>query len=114
MIRTTTPLSETLIKLLGGTSVDGVTLSSDERKEILRIYKIESEENVMMAAGAQRNAYRAATSDGLRIMAWIAKYLEKDEDPLRFIVQLVDKAGFDVDYEDIEWSHFIDVEDKAS
>lgn len=57
-----------------------------------------------MQAGADRNVMREAETDGLRLLAWIAKYVPKGEDPLKSLIQAVTEAGWDIDPEDVEWS----------
>lgn len=58
----------------------------------------------MMQAGADRNAIRHAEQDGLRLLAWLAKFITAGEDPLKSLVQLACDAGWDVDGDDIAWS----------
>ncbi len=57
-----------------------------------------------MQAGADRNVTRYAERDGLRVIAWLAKYVEPGQDPLKMLVQLVSEAGFDVDPADVGWA----------
>lgn len=54
-------------------------------------------------AGADRNAFRHAEGDGLRMLAWIARYVEPGSDPLKALVQLASNAGWDVDPADVGW-----------
>lgn len=58
----------------------------------------------LMQAGADMNVIRAAQADGLRIVAWLAKYVETGKDPLKLVIQLAAEAGFDVSCEDLEWA----------
>lgn len=58
----------------------------------------------LMQAGADRNAMRHAEADGLRLLAWIAKFVSPGEDPLKTLVQLAGDAGYDVDPADTEWA----------
>ncbi len=58
----------------------------------------------LMQAGADRNAVRYAEVDGLRMIAWLARYVEPGKDPLQTLVQLAVEAGLDVDPEDVEWA----------
>lgn len=58
----------------------------------------------LMQAGADRNAIRHAECDGLRLLAWIAKYVSPGEDPLKHLIQLAVDAGWDVDPSDAEWA----------
>lgn len=57
-----------------------------------------------MQSGADRNLYRHVLHDGMRVIAWISKFLQKDEDPLKFIVQLAYTNGFDVSCDDLGWA----------
>jgi hypothetical protein len=57
-----------------------------------------------MQAGADRNAFKHAEADGLRLVGWLAKHLQPNEDPLRVLVQLAMDAGWDVDHEDVAWA----------
>lgn len=56
-------------------------------------------------AGADRNAIRHAEADGLRLLAWIAKYVPAGEDPLKTLVQLASESGFDVEPADTDWAN---------
>jgi hypothetical protein len=58
----------------------------------------------LMQAGADINAFRHASADGLRVVAWLARFLETNEDPLKLVVQLASEAGYDVDPEDFAWA----------
>jgi hypothetical protein len=58
----------------------------------------------MMQAGADRNATRHAEADGLRLLAWLAKFVPVGEDPLKTLVQAAADAGWDVDASDIAWA----------
>jgi hypothetical protein len=55
-------------------------------------------------AGADRNLMRHAEADGLRIVAWLAKFVEPGEDPLRALVRVFVDAGYDIDPADVEWA----------
>lgn len=70
------------------------------------------EKNVraFLAAGDGRNMFRHAQNDGLRLMAFLARFVEPGLDPLKTLVQLVSDAGWDVDPEDVEWA-FDEMED---
>ena len=58
---------------------------------------------VLLQAGADRNTWRHAEVDGLRLLAWIAKYTEPD--PLKALVHLACDAGWDVDLSDVSWAN---------
>jgi len=46
-------------------------------------------------AGAFRNLMRFAETDGLRVMAVLAPFLETEQDPLQLVAYLLGEAGFD-------------------
>ena len=58
----------------------------------------------MHQAGADRNMIRHAEHDGLRLIAWLAKYIPQGADPLRALIQLAMNAGFDVCPSDVSWA----------
>ena len=101
----TSPSRALSVELLGpGVVQDGIFLSQDEFHSIQKLYGYKSEKNPLMQAGAIRNALREASCDGLRMLAWLAKYVPAGEDPVKTLVQLAVEAGFDVPSEDIEWT----------
>lgn len=53
--------------------------------------------------GDARNMFRHAQHDGLRVMAFLSRFLEPGEDPVKMLIQMAVDAGFDVDPSDIEW-----------
>lgn len=57
-----------------------------------------------MQAGADRNALRHAEADGMRLIAWLAKYVEHGADPLKTLVNMAIDSGYDVDPDDVEWA----------
>lgn len=57
----------------------------------------------LFQAGADRNAIRHAELDGLRIVAWLARFIEPGEDPLKTLVSMAIDAGWDVDVDDVSW-----------
>jgi hypothetical protein len=81
-------------------------------KKTLAAHATWTDPRVLLQAGADRNLIRHAEADGLRLMAWIAKFIEPDEDPLKTIIQLAIDAGWDVDPSDVSWAQDID-EDEA-
>lgn len=118
-IITTTPRADAAIQLLGsGASKENVVLSRDEFSHVQRLYGYRQEprpqrtdgdkrrfDTVRFAqAGADRNAMRHAECDGVRLLAWLARYVEPGSDPLKTLVQMAIDAGFDVDPEDVEWA----------
>lgn len=154
----TTPLSATMIALLGpDLSSGGVVLTRSESEAIRELYGYKQEKPTkrppepippkppgpsagpedarayaqlmdkykgamvnwhkwrdplpLMQAGAARNAIRDAQVDGLRLLAWIAKYVEPGCDPLKTLVQFAAEAGMPVSYEDTTWADDEDDDD---
>lgn len=60
--------------------------------------------------GALRNLFRHAEADGLRMVAVAARYLEPGDDPVKFLLSLMDRAGMDV-IEDPDWYNDSEEED---
>lgn len=106
----TTPHAAGLAQLLGGQTYGSVAFTHDELEAVKRLYKFKPEKKEredlqrLMQAGADRNALRHAESDGLRLLAWLAKYVPAGEDPLKHLVQLASDAGWDVNPEDVAWA----------
>lgn len=127
---TTTPMSATMIQLLGaGSYCDGVRLSTSETESLCKAYSIvlpparrkptgedygdgpeyTNDDQAKMGmdrfyeAGALRNMFRAAKHDGLRSMAVLAKHLNPEEDPVKFLIRLLNDAGYDHP-DDFDWA----------
>lgn len=58
----------------------------------------------LLQAGADRNLLRHAEADGLRIIAWLARFVPAGEDPLKRVVQAFAALGCATDYEDNGWA----------
>lgn len=106
-----TPLDESMIELLGpALSQDGFAITRDQAKYMNKLYNFvpETKDNAkinnFMQAGADRNMFRHASSDGLRMVAWIAKYCEPEEDPVKVLIRMASDAGLDVDPSDFSWA----------
>lgn len=106
---TTTPGSAEMISLLGtGMRHRGVAVSRDEYLRLYDLYGFVQVERTAKAGkilqlGADQVMFREAELDGLRIVAWLAKYVEPGRDPMKTIVRMAIDAGFDVDPSDVEW-----------
>lgn len=143
---TTTPRALAMQQLLGSHRYGAVSLTSDEFRNLQRVYRFHEEPPVerppapaapkredfqtasdfhqavrdhekalerharwkspqaLMQAGADRNTFRHAEADGLRVVAWMARFIPEGEDPLRHVIQIFAEAGFDVDPEDLAWA----------
>jgi len=101
----TTPDAQNLIGLLGGGHLyQNLTVSQDELAHLRKLYGFTVEQqDTLKQAGADRNLFRHAEHDGLRIIAWLAKFVEPGTDPLKTVVQLAIDSGLDVSPTDIEW-----------
>jgi hypothetical protein len=140
-----TPRAAEMVNLLGGASSGAVTLTSDEKRAIDRLYGFVPEQprqrperpveprredfadwashdaavrahkaaleawqkwtdpRQFMQAGANRNVFRHAKADGLRMLAWIARHMQPGDDPVKALVRLAVDAGWDVDPADVDW-----------
>ncbi len=70
-----------------------------------------SDPRKFMQAGADLSAMRFASSDGLRMLAWIARFIEPGADPVKTLIQLATDAGWDIDPDDVRWAE--DLEEAA-
>ena len=111
---TSDPCSANVIDALGGVRSGNVSISHDQRKQLMRVYNLRKVANnepgaTMVKAALDRDMFRLAQRDGVRIMAVIAEHIENGEDPVKFIVQMMIESGLDMGglY---EWIH----EKKAS
>lgn len=55
-------------------------------------------------AGADIGLMRYAERDGLRLVAWLARFTASGADPLKAVVELASAAGWDVDPSDCDWA----------
>lgn len=55
-------------------------------------------------AGGHLQVLRNAGHDGLRLVAFLSRYLEPDEDPVKMVVRLATEAGYDVDSDVVAWA----------
>lgn len=85
------------MQLLGGTSWDGVGFTWDQVKRAARAYgmdfKVDGEG--LFEAGSRRDLYRLLRRDGLRVMAILCRFLERDEDPVQLVAHALVEAGYD-------------------
>ena len=58
----------------------------------------------LMQAGADHNMTRYAEHDGLRIVAWLSRYTEPGEDPMKALIRLLMDSGIDMDPGDVTWA----------
>jgi hypothetical protein len=47
---------------------------------------------------------RYAERDGLRLVAWLARFTASGADPLKAVIELASAAGWDVDPSDFDWA----------
>lgn len=47
---------------------------------------------------------RYAEHDGLRIVAWLSRYTEPGEDPMKALIRLLMDSGIDIDPSDVTWA----------
>lgn len=75
-----------------------------DHKEALKRHADWKDPLPLMQAGADRNLYRHVRGDGLRLAAYIAKFCEPGEDPLKVLIRMAIDAGYAVDPEDVSWA----------
>lgn len=83
-------------------------------QEALKAHANWKDPQPLMQAGADRNALRHAEADGMRLLAWFAKFVPVGEDPLKHFIQAVADAGWDVDPADLQWAETVDEEEEAT
>lgn len=94
----TTPMDSTSIALLGGFNHGSVCVTRDQEDRFRKIYGFTSRRGrtALENAGDIRNLMRYADIDGLRVMAFLSRYLEPGEDPVRLLQNALSDAGYDV------------------
>lgn len=85
---------------------DGYTYDDALRKHELarRAWSEWKDPRDFYQAGADRNLMRHAEADGMRIIAWIARFVPAGDDPLKHVVQAFAALGCDTDPADNEWA----------
>lgn len=98
--------SETIAKLLGIRYVfESVAFTKDEFTSLKKLYEFSDDDSgILEQAGTDRNLIRHARCDGLRVMAFLSRFLEPGEDPVKFLARVLGDACFDVDPTDSEWA----------
>ena len=101
----TTPSAEEVNTLLGGGSrFECVTFTREETEHLRKLYGYVEEKDKLSQAGADCNMFRHAEHDGLRVIAWLAKYVEPGQDPLKEIVKMAVDRRYDVNPSDVIWA----------
>lgn len=82
--------------------------TQDEMDALVVLYGFDMQActNELERAGATRNLFRAAEQDGLRCMAFLARYCEEGQDPVQLVAAGLAELGFDVQLEEEECDHF--------
>jgi len=100
----TSPKAAESLILLGGNTYKSVSFTRDEYRSIQKFYEFTEEDNPLYQAGADRNMFRTLETDGLRLLGWLARYVEPGQDPLKVLIQFAIEAGVDVDPSDVDYS----------
>jgi hypothetical protein len=95
-------MSVTMIELLGGNTAGQVGITVDQEKALYKLYEFHDEDHELMKAALFRNMCRCATSDGMRIVALLAKFCEPGKDPLHIVKRALANEGYDVHLEEEE------------
>lgn len=75
-----------------------------DHKNAMQLWDKWEDPRPFLQAGADRDLMREAERDGVRMLAWIAKFTPPGEDPLKTVIQMAADAGFDVDPEDMTYA----------
>lgn len=75
-----------------------------DHKEALKRHANWEDPRPLMQAGADRNLYRHVQGDGLRLAAYIAKFCQPGEDPVKVLVRMAIDSGYPVEPEDVTWA----------
>lgn len=90
-----------IVKLLGGYYYHAFTATQDQMEKLSQIYRFDLPKcpanplERWNETGKIRNLFRHVEHDGLRVMAFLSRFLEPDEDPVAFVAKLCADAGFD-------------------
>lgn len=91
-------------ELFGGVKFERNGFTKEQVQSLWEYYEFEGELDITAknfeSAGSIRNLLRHINSDGLRVMAFLSKYLEKDEDPVGLVATALIEMGFDVEIEE--------------
>lgn len=99
--RASDPDSECVLKILGGESYEGNSFTHSQVKQLARVYGFDLSKSSSSAvglerAGTVRNLMRNVKSDGMRLMAVLAKWCEAGEDPVKVLIRMAADNGYDV------------------
>jgi len=106
-----TPMARVMGELLGYSRYQGVGLTKNEVNALEEVYGFDLDSEIdpdgpvsqagrFHCAGSYRNLMRYVEQDGLRVMAFLGKFLEKDEDPVQLVAKGLAALGFDAPIED--------------
>lgn len=94
------PTAASMISILGGVLSESVVISGDQRRSLMGIYGFHEETEgpalELMKAAVNRDMFREAKRDGLRVMAVMARFIPKGQDPVKFVVQMMAEVGCDI------------------
>lgn len=106
---TTTPRVATQLRILPTPLVyQGFAMGVDEYAAAKRLYQFHEESDSLLQAGMQRDLARSIDSDGRRIVAYLARFVEPGQDPLAFIISIMNEARIDIPAEDLDYADHLD------
>lgn len=73
-------------------------------QEELRLYEKWKDPSYLHQAGADIHMTRHMEADGLRIVAWLAKFVYPGDDPLKTVIQFAAQAGMEIGPLDSEYA----------
>lgn len=75
--------------------IGAVALTRDEWRALQRLYGFVDDPSRWQRLGADRNMIRHAETDGIRLLARLAKYCAPGQDPIEILAELFAAAGYD-------------------
>lgn len=103
-----TPYTKKLVGIIGGQRFEGNILSASEISDLRNLYGTEPSDNPLIADGNLRDTIRQARHDGLRLMAFLSKFLHRDEDPVKLVARTMSDYGFDVSGDILDWADWVE------
>lgn len=90
--------SITMIKLLGGRTIEQVALTRGQEDALYKLYGYcpQPPRGELQRAARFRNMTRHARNDGMRVVAFLARFCQPGQDPLQIVRCAMSEVGYDV------------------
>lgn len=116
---TTTPRASAELCVFAGSHRERVALTRDEVRALRRLYKFEpapksAAGQALLDQGNFMGLMREAETDGLRLVAYLARFCEPGQDPVKVLIDLIaDRCDAIIDPEDVAWARNENSEDST-